>query len=33
MGAWGHSRLAELILGGATRWLFGNSDVAMLVAH
>jgi nucleotide-binding universal stress UspA family protein len=33
MGAWGHSRLTELILGGATRWLFAHSDIAMLVAH
>jgi nucleotide-binding universal stress UspA family protein len=33
MGAWGHSRLAELILGGATRYLFTHSDRPMLVAH
>jgi len=33
MGAWGHSRVAELILGGATRHLFQNSVVPMLVAH
>jgi nucleotide-binding universal stress UspA family protein len=33
MGAWGHSRLAELILGGATRHLFTHSDRPMLVAH
>src|SRR5436190_6419864 len=33
MGAWGHSRLAELILGGVTRYLFTHSDRPMLVAH
>ena len=33
MGAWGHSRLAELILGGVTRHLFTHSDRPMLVAH
>lgn len=33
MGAWGHSRIAELVLGGSTRYLFQNSDVPLLVAH
>jgi nucleotide-binding universal stress UspA family protein len=33
MGAWGHSRLAELVLGGATRHLFQNSDLPLFVAH
>jgi nucleotide-binding universal stress UspA family protein len=33
MGAWGHSRIAELILGGTTRYMFGHSDVPLLVAH
>ncbi len=33
MGAWGHSRIAELVLGGATRYLFQNSDVPLFVAH
>ena len=33
MGAWGHARLAELILGGVTRYLFQHSDRPMLVAH
>jgi len=33
MGAWGHSRLAELIVGGVTRHLFQNGDRALLVAH
>lgn len=33
MGAWGHSRIAELVLGGATRYLFQNSDLPLLVAH
>jgi len=33
MGAWGHSRLTELIVGGVTRHLFQNADRALLVAH
>lgn len=33
MGAWGHSRIAELVLGGATRHLFQHSDVPLFVAH
>lgn len=33
MGAWGHSRIAELVLGGTTRHLFQHSDVPLLVAH
>jgi len=33
MGAWGHSRIAALVLGGATRHLFQNSDVPLFVAH
>lgn len=33
MGAWGHSRIAELVLGGATRHIFQNSNVPLLVAH
>lgn len=33
MGAWGHSRIAELVLGGATRHLFQNTDKPLLVAH
>ena len=33
MGAWGHSRIAELVLGGATRHLFQSSDVPLFVAH
>ena len=33
MGAWGHSRIAQLVLGGATRHLFQNSDLPLLVAH
>ncbi|QWT18803.1 universal stress protein [Bacillus sp. NP157] len=33
MGAWGRSRLSELVLGGTTRYLFMQSDVPMLVAH
>lgn len=33
MGAWGHSRITELVLGGATRHLFQYSDIPLLVAH
>lgn len=33
MGAWGRSRLSEMVLGGTTRHLFMNSDIPMLVAH
>jgi len=33
MGAWGHSRIAELVLGGATRHLLQHSDVPLFVAH
>jgi len=33
MGAWGHSRWSELILGGASRYLFRKSDIPLLVAH
>ena len=33
MGAWGHSRIAELVLGGATRHLFQHTDKPLLVAH
>ncbi len=33
MGAWGHSRITELVLGGTTRQLFQSSDLPLLVAH
>jgi nucleotide-binding universal stress UspA family protein len=33
MGAWGHSRIAELVLGGATRHLFQHSDLPLFAAH
>ena len=33
MGAWGHSRITELVLGGTTRHLFERSDLPLLVAH
>jgi nucleotide-binding universal stress UspA family protein len=33
MGAWGHSRITELVLGGTTRHLFQCSDLPLLVAH
>jgi nucleotide-binding universal stress UspA family protein len=33
MGAWGHSRLHELVLGGATRTLLDSMTVPVLLAH
>lgn len=33
MGAWGHSRITELVLGGTTRYLFQSSDLPLVVAH
>ncbi|MET0331281.1 MAG: universal stress protein [Dyella sp.] len=33
MGAWGRSRLSEMVLGGTTRHLFMHSDLPMLVAN
>ena len=33
MGAWGHSRIAELVLGGVTRHLFQHADLPLFVAH
>jgi nucleotide-binding universal stress UspA family protein len=33
MGAYGHSRLREAILGGATRDLLETAEVPVLLAH
>jgi len=33
MGAWGHSRAREYILGGATRTIFESMTVPVLMAH
>lgn len=33
MGAWGHSRLRELVLGGVTRTLLDSMTVPVLMAH
>ncbi|MDE2246005.1 MAG: universal stress protein [Xanthomonadaceae bacterium] len=33
LGAWGHSRITEMVLGGTTRALFRDSTLPMLVAH
>lgn len=33
MGAWGRSRLTELVIGGTTRKLFQQTDLPLLVAH
>jgi nucleotide-binding universal stress UspA family protein len=33
MGAYGHSRLRELVLGGATRQILGSMTVPVLISH
>ncbi len=33
MGAYGHSRIRELILGGATRYVIHNAPLAVMMAH
>lgn len=33
MGAYGHSRLREFVLGGATREVLANTEVPVLLAH
>lgn len=33
MGAWGHSRARELVMGGATRRLLGEMTVPVLLSH
>ncbi len=33
LGAWGHSRLAEMVLGGVTRSLLRKAQLPMLMAH
>jgi nucleotide-binding universal stress UspA family protein len=33
MGAYGHSRLREIVLGGATRELFKSMTVPTLMSH
>ena len=33
MGAWGHSRINELILGGTTRYVLLHAKLPVLVAH
>lgn len=32
MGAWGHSRMSEWILGGITRYMLRHSDIPLLLA-
>jgi nucleotide-binding universal stress UspA family protein len=32
-GVYGHSRLREWMLGGASRELIGQSDIPLLMAH
>ena len=33
MGAYGHSRLRELIIGGVTRYILGHMDLPVLMSH
>ncbi|MEI7610468.1 MAG: universal stress protein, partial [Rhodospirillaceae bacterium] len=33
MGAYGHSRVQEMILGGATRHVLGHAGPPVLLAH
>lgn len=33
MGAYGHSRLREMVLGGATRWMLGHATMPVLMSH
>jgi nucleotide-binding universal stress UspA family protein len=33
MGAYGHSRLKEMVLGGTTRGMLANTPVPLLLAH
>jgi nucleotide-binding universal stress UspA family protein len=33
MGAYGHSRLREWVLGGVTRDMIARSDTPLLLAH
>ncbi len=33
MGAWGRSRIGELVLGGATRWLLGHATLPLFLAR
>jgi nucleotide-binding universal stress UspA family protein len=33
MGAYGHSRLRELVLGGVTRHIMGHMTVPVLMSH
>ncbi|WP_299618671.1 universal stress protein [Pelagibius sp.] len=33
MGAYGHSRLREMLIGGVTRHVVGNTEIPVLMAH
>jgi nucleotide-binding universal stress UspA family protein len=33
LGAYGHSRFAELVFGGATRHVLKNQDIPLLMSH
>lgn len=33
MGAWGRSRVGELVMGGATRWMLKHATLPLFLAH
>jgi nucleotide-binding universal stress UspA family protein len=33
MGAYGHSRFREMVLGGTTRWMLRHADIPLLMSH
>lgn len=33
MGAYGHSRFRQMVLGGTTRWMMRHSDIPLLMSH
>lgn len=33
MGAYGHSRIREIIMGGVTRYIFGHTSMPVLLSH
>lgn len=33
MGAYGHSRFHEMVLGGTTRWILRHTDIPLMMSH
>jgi nucleotide-binding universal stress UspA family protein len=33
MGGYGHSRIAEYVFGGVTRYMLANAPVPIVIAH